>query len=450
MGAEYADETGREEAERSRHPVTDLSNKTVLFWDASGSYTHIAESVVGDFGRVLVYTPYESGFPIPKNFLPGYGVEGLERVGVGQDIEDFWDGVEIADLVVFTDVGNFGLQEYLRSQNVPVFGSGRGGRLEQDRLYLKSACRKLGLDCADYFSIRGIDQLRQYLMGTDEQEPAGRCFVKLSYFRGVGETFEHDPEDLPNTRSRLREIEEDAYPYTERMDFVVEKPIDDEPCIEVGIDTYCADGLFPDTIMWGYEADKDNCYVGTMGKLPERLAQVATRLSPELNRCGYRGPLSTETRECQKKSYFIDFTARFPEPPSSLQAKMIRNNAEIMYEAAHGRIVEPDYLAKIGVQIVWKSGYGKDHPLALTIGRPERVTIHGHAVIDGQDYAVSPAELEEMGGAVGIANTVEDALMEAIDAVESIKGREVKYDAGALEKIAESIEKGEQLGLSWS
>lgn len=428
--------------------MADLTRKVITCWDASGSYLHMMEAVVGDFARILYYSPYESGFPVPKNFLPGYGVDGIERIGVGQDIEDFWDAVEISDLIVFTDVGNYGLQEYLRGQNVPVFGSGRSGRLEQDRLYLKSVARKLGLDVADYTSIRGIDQLRDFLMGTNETAPAAECYVKLSYFRGLAETFHHVSPFM--TRSWLDELSLEAGPYAQEIDFLIEKPIDDEPCIEVGIDSYCADGLFPETIMWGYEADKDNCYVGTTGALPKRLAEIRDRLSPELARQRYRGTLSTETRECESKSYFIDFTARFPEPPSSLQRFMISNWAEILWETANGRIVEPDFSASIGVQIVWKSNYGKDHPLAVSVGRPDRVTIHGHAVIDGQDYAVSPAELEEQGGAVGLGSTVAEALEDAVDAAESIQGREVKFDAGSLEKIAEAIQKGNALGLEWS
>ena len=128
---------------------------------------------------------------------------------------------------------------------------------------------------------------------------------------------------------------------------------------------------------------------------------------------------------------------------------MIANLAEIYWETAHGRIVEPDFIAPIGVQIVWKSAYGARHPLAVNVGRWDRVTVHGHAVLDGQHYAVSPAELEEQGGAIGLGATVEEALEDAIDAADSIEGREVKYDAGALEKIAEAIQKGNGLGLNW-
>ncbi len=428
--------------------MVDLSNKVAVFYDASGSYVHVAEGVAGDFGRILYYSSGpESGFPIPKNFLPGYGVDGIERIGVGQELEDFWDAVEIADLVVFTDVGNYGLQAYLRGQNVPVFGSGRAGRLEQDRLYLKSVAIKLGLDVASHFSIRGIDQLRDFLMGGPDNEPAGECYVKLSYWRGLAETFHHTEPFM--SRSWLDELSLEAGPYAQLIEFLIESPIDDEPCIEVGIDSYCVDGLYPETMMWGYEADKDNCYVGTTGQLPERLFATAERLSSQLADEHYRGPFSTETRETQNKSYLIDFTARFPEPPSSLQRFMISNMAEIMWEGAHGRIVEPEIVAPIGVQIVWKSGYGAHHPLAVSIGRMDRVTIHGHAVIDGQDYAVSPAELEEQGGAVGLGSTVAEALEDAIDAADSIKGREVTYQAGALEKLSEAIQTGNELGLKW-
>jgi hypothetical protein len=330
---------------------------------------------------------------------------------------------------------------------VPVFGSGQGSRREQDRLYLKSVARKIGVDVADYLPLRGIDQLRDFLLGNAERDPAHECYAKLSFFRGLSETFHHISPFM--TRSWLDELSLEAGPYAQEIEFLIEQPIDDEPCIEVGIDTFCADGQFPETVMWGYEASKDNCYVGGITPLPARLQNLADRLAPELAGLHYRGPLSTETRECQEKSYLIDFTARFPEPPSSLQCFMIANWAELLWETANGRIVEPEFNAPVGVQIVFKSSYGRDHPLAIRIGRPGRVTIHGHAVIDGQDYAVSPAELEEQGGACGLGATVAEAMEDAVDAVESIEGRDVKWDAGALDKIKEAIEKGRSLGLTW-
>lgn len=416
--------------------MIDLSRKTVLFFDASAGYTHMAEAVIPDFGRVLYHSIYETAFPHPKNYLPGSGISGLERV------DDFYEALEVADLVVFTDVGNDGLQEYLRHQGMPVFGSGNGGKLEQDRLLLKSTCKKAGIDVGPYFVIRGIDNLREYLSQNPEE-----VYIKVSFWRGLTET-EHF-ESMLKSKPWLDRLSLDAGPFGARLDFLIEKPIDEKPCVEVGIDTYNANGMFPETIMWGYEAEKDSCYVGTISPLPERLAKVAGRLAPVLESYRYRGPISTETRETGEGSYMIDFTARHPEPPSSLQSFMMTNLAEIYWEVAHGRMIEPDFAAQIGVQIVWKSAEGADHPLAVDIGRKDRVTIHGHCIAEGQDYAVSPSELEEQGGACGMGSSLASALEDAIDAANSIEGRGVKFNTGDLEKIAEKIEAGNKLGITW-
>lgn len=414
--------------------MADLSRKTVLIYDASGSYTHCAEVLVGAFGRVLYHSPWESGFAVPIPAMPGTGLDGVERC------DEFFDALDETDLVVFTDVGHCDLQEWLRRQGMPVFGSGAGGKLEQDRVLLKSVCQRANIDCADHASIRGIDALREFL----EREP-GELYIKLSYFRGLTET-EHF-ESMLESRPWLDKLSLDAGPYV--PEFLLERPIDEKPCIEVGIDTFCAGGEFPSTIMWGYEADKDNCYVGTIGPLPERLQRLVGRLGPILRGYDYRGPLSTETRETEDKSYLIDLTCRMPEPPSSLKRFMVTNSAEVWWEAAHGRVVEEEFAAPVGVQIVWKSIDGQEHPLAVNVGRMDRVTIHGHCVFDGQHYAVSPPKLEEMGGACGLGDTAAEALRDAIDAADSICGRGVHYDSGALEKIAEAIQQGRELGLGW-
>lgn len=395
----------------------------------------MAESVVGDVARVSYYVPWERGFPMTIDALPGEGLDGVERV------MDFWSALDNTDLVVFCDVGNGGLQEYLRSQGMPVFGSGSAGQIEQDRVLLKSLCRKAGIQVADYMPIRGIENLRELLLNTEDEG-----YVKVSYWRGLAETFHHTSPF--STRAWLDDISLRAGPYGDYVDFIVERPIGGEPCVEIGFDTYVADGLYPDLIAYGYEA-KDAAFALNTRSLPARLKQVAQKIQPILKDYKYRGPISTEVRVVPKGDYFVDLTARFPEPPSSLQRFMIANWAEIMYETAQGRIVEPEYLATFGIEIVMKSAWGAEHPLALQIGRPDRVAIHGHAVIGGQDYASSPAELEEFGAACGYGNTLEAAIKDALDAADSVKGFQVSYDASALDELIETIQSGSKLGLGW-
>ena len=413
----------------------DLSRKTVLIWDSSGSYTHMGEAVVSDFARVLYYVPWERAFPLPIEGSPGLGVDGIERS------MDFWDDLETADLVVFTDVGNNSLQEYLRAQGMPVFGSGAAGRLEQDRGLLKSVCKKQGIGVAEYMPVRGIDNLREMLLGSDDE-----CYIKVSYWRGLAETYHHTSPFA--TKYWLDDVSLRAGPYGALTDFIIEKPIAGDPCVEIGFDTYTADGMYPETIAYGYEA-KDSGFVLNIKPMPKRLQAVADKFAPVLAQYGYRGPISTEVRCTPDGDYFVDLTARFPEPPSSLQRFMIANWAEVFWETAHGRIVEPDYLAQIGVELIMKSSWGAEHPLAVKVGRPDRTTLHGHCVIEGQDYASSPAELEEFGAACGMGATLEAAMEDALDAAKEIEGFQVTFDSAALQELTETIQKGRELGLTW-
>jgi phosphoribosylamine-glycine ligase len=416
--------------------MIDLSTRTVLFYDAGAGYSHMAEAVVGDFGAVKYFCPFERAFSASRDYLPGSGLDGIEKVW------DFFDELDSADLVVFPDVGNAGLQEWLRRQGMPVFGSGGAAKLEQDRNYLKSVCKKYGIDTALHIPVTGIENLRRILSEVDD------VHVKLSYFRGDGETFHHENQ-LETTR-RLNELALKAEPYGAQMEFVVEVPIEGKPCVEVGADIPAtANGIFPQSVLWGYEA-KDKAYAGCVGSLPPRLSEVVDRLAPELERFKYCGPLSTETRETPKGSFFLDFTARFPNPPSALMRFMIDNWAELMWETAHGRVVEPNWLAPIGVQIIFKSEYGADNPLACHVDRWDRTVLYGHAHFDGQDYAVSPSEIAECGAACGLGANLEQAMAEALEVAESVKGRELTFDAGAVAELTDTIETGERLGIGWN
>jgi hypothetical protein len=417
--------------------VTDLTHKNVLIWDASGSYTHIAQSLVPDFGVVRYFVPWEAGFPSCINALPGIGVDGLERC------DDFFDVLDSTDLCIFTDVGMGGLQEWLRHQGMPVFGSGAAEKLERDRWYLKSVCKKVGIGTAEAEPIRGYDELRERLMNSDEES-----HIKISYWRGDFETMHH--KSPMESRRRLDQLSLDLGPYGPLAKFLIEEHVEAKRCVEVGVDPPAVvDGMYPDTMLWGFEA-KDKAYAGTIAPLPDRLRDTIQRLAPILTEFGYRGPLSTETRETPDGTYFLDATCRFPEPPSSLQSFMVANLGEVFWEAAHGRLVEPDYIAQIGVQIVIASKAVVDHPIAVQFSRPDRTAVHGLCVIDGQSYAVSPAKIEECIGAVGMANSLSDAMEEALEVAHSIKGEDLTFDESALATLVETIQTAESLGISWS
>lgn len=417
--------------------MSETSDKTILFWDSGGDYVHIAEAVVPEFASTLLYIPWESSFSTSKGLLAGTGLDGIEKVS------DFWEHVDRADLIVFTDVGNYGLMEWLRARGKAVFGCGNGGKLETDRVKLKEACAHLNIDAAESAPVHGIENLVKILKKYDD------LYVKISYMRGEGETFHH--QTWMSTEDRLHDLALRMGPYKALAQFVIETPIEDGdgPCVEIGFDTFCSDGVFPDEVLYGYES-KDAAYVGCVGSLPERLAGTRDKLSPLLREVGYRGALSTETREVDSGSYLVDLTCRFPSPPSELMSKMIENLGEVIWQVANGEKPTPEYRFKYGAQIVLRSDWFQEHPLAIKIGRPDRTAIHGHCVVNGQDYAVSVSEISEMGGAIGMGDSMGDAIAEAYEVVETIEGADVKWDGSALSKTLEAIKDGQSLGIEWS
>jgi hypothetical protein len=178
--------------------------------------------------------------------------------------------------------------------------------------------------------------------------------------------------------------------------------------------------------------------------------KVLDKLSGVLVAYGYRGPLSTETRECaDDSSYLIDLSCRFPEPPSSVHSYLASNWGEMLWGAATGDPVEPEYVADYAVELVLRSEAGADHPLAVSVGETERVRLHGHCRINRTDYAVSPSEIREMGAACGFADNLSDATAQALEAAESVKGDEIEFDAASLRRLVDTINDGRKLGLNW-
>ena len=159
--------------------------------------------------------------------------------------------------------------------------------------------------------------------------------------------------------------------------------------------------------------------------------------------------VSTEVKCTKNKSYLIDVTARCPSPPSEIECALIENLPEIVWEGAHGNLVEPIFSHRYGAQIILKSDWVVEHPLALQIGNPERVFIHGHFRIDGNDYATIPEEFAEFGGAVGLGDTLEAAVEEAYDAAESVKGHQIRFDESAIVDAINDIRNWEKFGLTW-
>jgi hypothetical protein len=414
--------------------------RTFVVYDPSARFTHIAEAIADPKAKVLYVVQHAVGFPQPVDMLPGQGLDGIDVR------DDLFEALEEADCLVMPDVGDSGLAEFMRARGLPVFGSGAAGCLETDRWHLRRVCKAAGIGVPDGEEIRGIDALRDYLEECDEG------FVKINKFRGATETFKHKSQLA--TREKLRTVAERLGAFGPYAEFTVEQPVGgNDDCVEVGIDTFFANGMWPETVGWGYEV-KDAAFLSTTAELPPRLRAFCDRFANVLSAYDYRGPFSNELRITEDDEYLIDNTMRCGSPPSQLQCLQIGNLRDVIWGVANGIMVEPQYVAPYGVQINLTSEAFQAHPLALEIEHPERVMVFGHCRLEDHDFAINTQahlveNLVEFGAACGVGDTLEEAVEAAIEAAEGVDGLYVSFNVGKLDEAMETVRTGERLGLQF-
>lgn len=384
--------------------MTDFKSKTVLVYD-QGIFVEIARRLAEDFGRVIYFADWTSGYPSSRMLLVGAGDDTFER------IEDPWPLIEAdeIDLYVFPDVYQGGLQSYLRSQGKRVWGCGRGAELELDRPKSKEMTAKAGVNVGPFKEVIGLDALRKYLKTHHDS------WIKINSTRGDMETF-HSPT-YEKIEPRLDELEHKLGAKKKIMKFIVEQGIPD--AIEAGYDGFCIDGQFPRVGITGIEV-KDKGYVGrtiNYRDLPPQVREVNDALKPHFRRYNYRGFWSTEVRvSADGKAYPIDYTARAGSPPSELYQNMIINLAEVMWYGAEGILIEPEYSAVWGAEVLLHSAWADSNWAHIKFPNEIRrnVKLRNYTVIEGEHYIVpQDCGMPEIGAVVATGKTAKEAIEEA-------------------------------------
>lgn len=409
--------------------MVNLRSKTVLVWD-NGIFTEIAVTLAQTFGRVLYYVPWTSGMPKSNALMIGEGLDGIERVASP------WAFFDDIDLWVFPDVYEGELQEFLAAQGKRVWGCRMGAELEIDRPKSKEASRKLGIDIGPYKVIKGLDALRKHLKANDDQ------WVKISGTRGDMETF--GAKSYAHVEPRLDELEHNLGALKKVMTFTVEKGIND--AVETGYDGYCIDGKFPKAAMTGVEV-KDEAYLMKTvrwSELPEQVRTVNEKLAPALKKYGYRGFISTEVRCTQDgKAYLIDPCCRAGSPPNELYQVMMSNMAEAMWYGAEGIVIEPEFKAKWGAEVLLISEWADENWMHVSFPDKirENVKLRNFCQIEGEYYVIPQwTGSAEIGAVVALGNTPDEAIAEVKRIAALVEGHLLSKPVDALDIAREHLE----------
>lgn len=407
-----------------------LKSKTALVWD-NGIFTEIAVTLAKDFGRVLYYVPWTSGMPKSNALLIGEGLDGVERVASP------WAHFDDIDIWIFPDVYEGDLQAWLASQGKRVWGCRTGAELEVDRPTSKEVSKKLGIDIGPYKVIKGLPALRRHLRSHEDQ------FVKINGTRGDMETF--GAKTYAKVEPRLDELEHNLGALKKVMNFVVEQGIND--AVETGYDGFTIDGKFPKQAMTGVEV-KDEAYLMKTvrwSELPDQVRSVNEKLAPALKRYGYRGFISTEVRCTEDgKAYLIDPCCRAGSPPNELYQIMMANMAEAIWEGSDGIVVEPEFRAKWGAEVLLISEWADQNWMHISFPPEvrENVKLRNFCMIEGEYYVIPQwTGSAEIGAVVALGDTPDQAIAEVKRICELVEGHLLSKPVDALDIAREQLDK---------
>ena len=412
-----------------------LKTKSVLIYD-NGTFLPLAERLAKDFGKVMYFSPWEVACPKIAPTLIGKNLPKVERVN------QFFDHLDEADIVVFPDCTDADLQIHLESLGYNIWGCRKGNELEYDRIAVKELLKKNGLPVGHYEVIKGTDKLRKYLKTHED------VYVKIEIFRGDFESFKS-----PNYKfieSRISDLETIFGCYRNEVEFIVEDDLPDK--VELAYDGYTIDGQFPNKTLCGIEV-KDLGYIGIFkdyDKLPQPVLDINKFLSPYLKRYNFRNFFSPEIRVGKdKKGYLIDNTTRFPSPPSEAYQYAVENYSEIIWEGAHGKCIDPKPTAKFVVEVTLNSEWAKCNwlPVQFSDKYKDNIKLRNCTIIDEEYYIIpTPEDTEMIGDIVASGNTIDEAMDKVNEIAEDLKTFKLDIPESSLDKAKEQIEKLKEMG----
>lgn len=421
-------------------PLPDISDKSVLVVDSGGLYTSFAKRLSMEFGRVYYFNQWRGDmFPASVKEAIGTGIDGVIKV------DDIAEVKNTVNVIFFPDCMSGRIQQELMSHGLPVFGSGMASELENKRGYMKSMMEKWELPLVPYKRVVGIDGLLNMLEYSE-----GNKYIKISDTREDLETYKHS--DFINTKRRFDDARRKMGIRADQKEFIVEDELKGQ---EVGIDTYCILGAFPENVMGGYEI-KDASYCGVMFKmkdLPEGLHQIHEKISEYIADNGVSMFYSDEVRMPDDGKYYLtDPTCRLGVPPNESQQCNWLNIGNIILEGANGNLVEPVYRNKYVAQIILKSRDAVKRWLHLNYPKHSETHIFPYSYCCDKDGVHTvPQGIDDhdvVCSVVGLGDTLDEAIAQCLDIASTVKTDGLKYNSNCFDEAKEVIKAGESKGIS--
>lgn len=375
---------------------------------------------------VMYFCPWVGAFPKTDRYNLGDGFKEITAV------ENFWDWVDKVDLIFFPDLYQGDLQHYLCNNGYKVAGAGKSEVLETDRILFYDTLKKLGQPTIPFKVIKGMTKLKEYLKTAEE------CYVKFPVFRGNFEsmrhiTYEHSLPLLDKVSHQMglaRDLES----------FVVQEPVDN--AVEVGYDGMSSGGKFPSAPIIGVEV-KDKCYVAKiLDDYPKLIKKNNDAMASILNDMGMRGLYSTELRVTSpNQAFYIDGCFRMGFPSGNAVSELYKNYPAMIDGLADGEMVKPEFEERYAAEIIISSDQLKHDWLAVDVPKKYKkwMKLKNACTVDGQVFCIPVDDIGVIGSAVGVGDTMKDAIKMALDVAENVKTQDGAYAKDSFDKALETV-----------
>jgi hypothetical protein len=418
-----------------------LKTKCCLIAD-NGLFAELALRLARDFGQVFYFTPWISAYPKAAPAFVGTGLaDNVER------IHYFWDHVPDADVVVFPDVYMSDMAQVVNERfHKPVWSHRKAEAIELDRRGMRVLQRELGIPAPKTRFFNSVDDLAHYL----EHVAGGPRWVKISAYRGDGETWQHT--DWHISQVYLNHFRSRVGALANQYEFLVEQHLDG---VEVGYDGWTVHGDYPEATFWGFEV-KDKGYVGKFAaydKLPEPIRYVNQEMAPVLREERAVGFCSFEFRyNGDGKAYVIDPCMRAGSPPFEGTQEAYDNLSEIIWEGSHNRMARPQALGQYLAMAMVHSEFALQNWVPIECPKDVRrwFKLRNAAMIDGKLYHVpTHGEMPEIGAVIAVSDDLEEAKRLVKERAEQVKGFNLEIHAEALSSAEEEIQKAKEYGIDF-
>ena len=419
--------------------MKEYKDKSVVFIDGAGLFVSWAEKIGAAFGKRYYFHNEIGIHPSFVKSLVGLGLFDYQPESIFERTKDY-DYTKI-DLFVFLDNCYIWEAELLKSMGKRVFSCFQSEYLEMNREFAIKKMKEVGLPTIPTEFPHGFEELKELLEQNEHK------FIKVSRYRDVFESFEHEDYDQ-SEQFILKKQSELGLAASSTIDLLVQDIIDSE--IEIGATTVCIDGQFPNVACQDIEI-KDRLAIGKLVDWKDLIPQVRDSFEKPaeyFEETGCRMIVSNETRIGKKdhKGYTIDWTMRIPSPCGGIFLNLITNLPEVFWKGAEGEVVEFEFEHRYGIELVFGDHEFPDSETRIEFEKKysDNVKIYFHYRIDKKDYAAPVTGWETLGTIVCVGDSIEECEEELRKVVKEIGtfARDLDLNVlGEIEKELEAIKK---------